>query len=270
MIFLTLVLYLCAVTTVLLTAHVPGFEFALKAMTKESGFFEWASVLLLFAIAATGLSALAVNSSAFQGRRRLALLLFSLLAFLGALEELSWGQHLVGFESAEIFKEHNLQQETNLHNFIPPAFFSSLIYTSVYTVFVFLPLGALLLTPLSKTLGQLEPWLPNLHTVLIVLFGASFQIYFYDDIGAKFDMATLLTALVLFLLVVSLRRKWSRWLLIHFCWVLGVTGLMMYSYKAFDFFNMQYEIREVFVVLATLVFMRQLIGKVMLEPARIT
>ncbi|MEW5757248.1 MAG: tetratricopeptide repeat protein [Pseudomonadota bacterium] len=33
------------------------------------------------------------------------------------LEEVSWGQRLFGFESPDLFKESNLQGETNLHNF---------------------------------------------------------------------------------------------------------------------------------------------------------
>lgn len=32
-------------------------------------------------------------------------------------EEISWGQRLIGFDTPLFFREHNLQQETNLHNF---------------------------------------------------------------------------------------------------------------------------------------------------------
>ncbi|NJC26131.1 hypothetical protein [Neolewinella antarctica] len=41
--------------------------------------------------------------------------------FIGG-EELSWGQHLIGWESSEYFIENNDQQETNLHNFFNEIF----------------------------------------------------------------------------------------------------------------------------------------------------
>jgi len=40
------------------------------------------------------------------------------LVILG--EEISWGQWLWRWESPEVFAQHNLQKETNLHNFAPP------------------------------------------------------------------------------------------------------------------------------------------------------
>jgi hypothetical protein len=39
--------------------------------------------------------------------------------FVGAAgEELSWGQHLMGFKAPEFFAQHNAQRETNVHNLI--------------------------------------------------------------------------------------------------------------------------------------------------------
>lgn len=48
-------------------------------------------------------------------------LFFSLLTvacFYVIMEEISWGQRLFGFTSPEFFQVHNLQRETNLHNFL--------------------------------------------------------------------------------------------------------------------------------------------------------
>jgi hypothetical protein len=53
------------------------------------------------------------RSDALRGRTWLFLGL--LLAF-GALEEISWGQRVFGWESPRWFMEHNAQHETNLHN----------------------------------------------------------------------------------------------------------------------------------------------------------
>ena len=36
--------------------------------------------------------------------------------FLGAGEEISWGQRILGIESPEFFQEHSHQNETNIHN----------------------------------------------------------------------------------------------------------------------------------------------------------
>lgn len=41
---------------------------------------------------------------------------FALAALFVALEEISYGQHLVGWESPQWFAERNAQRETNLHN----------------------------------------------------------------------------------------------------------------------------------------------------------
>lgn len=41
-----------------------------------------------------------------------------LFLFFAAGEEISWGQRIFGITTPEYFKEHNAQQETNLHNLI--------------------------------------------------------------------------------------------------------------------------------------------------------
>jgi hypothetical protein len=39
--------------------------------------------------------------------------------YIGAAgEELSWGQHFIGFGAPEFFRQHNAQHETNLHNLV--------------------------------------------------------------------------------------------------------------------------------------------------------
>jgi hypothetical protein len=44
--------------------------------------------------------------------------LLGVLYVLAAGEELSWGQHVLGFKAPEFFKSHNAQGETNLHNVV--------------------------------------------------------------------------------------------------------------------------------------------------------
>ena len=38
------------------------------------------------------------------------------VCFLVAMEEISWGQRIFGWESSEFFREYNVQDETNIHN----------------------------------------------------------------------------------------------------------------------------------------------------------
>lgn len=46
----------------------------------------------------------------------------AILIFLYLGEEISWGQQIFHWKSAEIFNDYNFQQETNVHNFLNPLF----------------------------------------------------------------------------------------------------------------------------------------------------
>jgi len=81
----------------------------------EHGLIETATALALLPAAAFGLVAAA------RWRRRrpgLALWLAAVtaVALLYCGEEVSWGQHWLGFDSPAVFAEHNRQGETNIHN----------------------------------------------------------------------------------------------------------------------------------------------------------
>ncbi len=49
-------------------------------------------------------------------RRRLVLLGLGLFFLVAFGEEVSWGQHLFGYRTPELFQRHNIQKEVNLHN----------------------------------------------------------------------------------------------------------------------------------------------------------
>ena len=229
-------------------------------MTQENGFFESVSVILLFGIFFYGTVVIYKHRRIFEKRVLVFIGAFALLALLAVMEEISWGQHLIHFQSGSYFLEHNIQKETNLHNFLDGNLFSSIIYTTVYTLLVFIPLFYKLVLNRYKRLAWLGYFNINPHTILTVLFGSSFQVYFYDDFGAIFDMATLLVALVLFGLFLWIKQS-SIMLKIHFAFVLLSTLIFMKHYEIFGFFNMQYEIREMFVVLAALLIFIELIQK---------
>lgn len=52
----------------------------------------------------------------FVKKKNIFFLLLGLLLFLGAGEELSWGQHIFKFKTPEKIRENNVQGELNLHN----------------------------------------------------------------------------------------------------------------------------------------------------------
>lgn len=101
-------------TAVALTA-VSRFEpDAYYALVQEDGAVEWGT-FWAFVLAAAAAAATAVSR---LRRRELpwwsaGLALFCLLV---ALEEISWGQRLLGYRPPSYFLEHNFQQELNVHN----------------------------------------------------------------------------------------------------------------------------------------------------------
>lgn len=63
-----------------------------------------------------------------------------LAVFLLLMEEISWGQHFIGWASPEVFRQ-NIQNETNIHNFYTNRF-EFLYYSLAFVCFVLLPIGA--------------------------------------------------------------------------------------------------------------------------------
>lgn len=97
----------------LLAANRPLFH----AMAAEDLALEWASALLIFT---GGLLFLAAAADGWKtGRNRIDLLLmlgFGGLFLLIAMEEISWGQRVIGFATPEAMAEANWQDEFNFHN----------------------------------------------------------------------------------------------------------------------------------------------------------
>ncbi|WP_461532398.1 hypothetical protein [Sinomicrobium sp.] len=73
-------------------------------------------------------------------------IIFAILFFFAAGEEISWGQRIFGLTSSEFFIEHNAQGETNLHNMvvgdtkINKLIFSQLLMVVMVTYLLVIPL----------------------------------------------------------------------------------------------------------------------------------
>ncbi len=250
-------MYLFTLLVVILTAESTTYSHLLQTMTQENGVFESLSVLWLFSIFIYGSLFLYKNKTIFKKPFILIVFTVSILALLAALEEISWGQHLFHFESSEYFLQSNLQKETNIHNFMNANIFSSIMYASIYILFVFIPLFYKIL---SKPIKYLRYFDINLHYILIILFASTLQVYFYNDFGVYADMSAHILALAFFAYVM-LKSKSTGLLKIHYFTVVMTTIIFMCQYQIFNFLNMQYEIREMFVTLAALLIFIAFIQK---------
>jgi len=250
-------LYLSAILTVYLSAHFESYKTLLAQMSYENSFFESVGTIFLFIGFLYGVYALAKYR--FEGLNRVIILIFTVLFFIASMEEISWGQQIFHFPTSKYFLEHNLQEETNLHNLIDGNLFSSVIYSSIYIFLIFLPL-IIKLFPTLKKIKLLEYFDFNPHIILIFLFGSAFQIYFYDDFGVLVDMITYFMALFLFgyFLIVT---KNSLNLKLHFLVVVLGAVISILSSSAYDFFNMQYEIREAFIELGVVLLFVEFIRR---------
>jgi hypothetical protein len=85
---------------------------------KEDGALEW---MTAWAFLAAGLIFARAAWLGNRNRKRSQwfLVCLAVVCVLVTLEEVSWGQRLLGFRAPVYFLEHNVQQEFNLHNLLP-------------------------------------------------------------------------------------------------------------------------------------------------------
>ena len=84
----------------------------------EDGLLEWLTALALGTIAGVLLVRLRARWRSLSRRQTVTLVGLAALAALGAGEELSWGQRLLGLATPAGLAEINRQGETNLHNLV--------------------------------------------------------------------------------------------------------------------------------------------------------
>ena len=62
----------------------------------------------------------------------------SVVWFLFAMEEISWGQRLIGWNSPDVFVNHNFKSETNLHNFMAESqIFAMVFFALMFSILFF-------------------------------------------------------------------------------------------------------------------------------------
>lgn len=83
------------------------------AATYEDFFGEWAQVFFFTAVFTLSLRFVFIKS-----KFRVFFVVLALASFYTLMEEISWGQRIFNITPSEFFVKHNLQKETNIHNFI--------------------------------------------------------------------------------------------------------------------------------------------------------
>jgi len=138
---------------------------------------ESSSLLFLFSAILLVFSSIRFKKNLFKplARRKIILLLIGIAGLFIFIygEEISWGQRLFGIEAPEFFEEHNIQAETNLHNFINPLFL--FIYPAV-GVGSFIILCLIWLFPYKKKTYLFNLFIPHpsLFYLVFILACTSF------------------------------------------------------------------------------------------------
>ncbi|MCQ0094132.1 hypothetical protein [Roseovarius sp. M141] len=165
---------LILIATVILGLANPSF-FTL-VFAAEDGPVEYATALFLL-VASIVLASHALSLWR-SGRRGAALftVVYALMFFMAAGEEVSWGQRIIGWESGEFFQQNNKQDETNLHNLmVGDVHLTKSLFGPVLTVCILLYLvGLPLIYPKGGRIAALAdrmavpvPWLKHAAIALV-------------------------------------------------------------------------------------------------------
>jgi len=87
-----------------------------RNIVREDHWAEYATALALLSSSLIISRRLLINWKAIRFSEKLGFLMMSLAMFVGFGEEISWGQRIFNLQSPDFFTDHNLQNETNIHN----------------------------------------------------------------------------------------------------------------------------------------------------------
>jgi len=138
--------------------------------------------------------------------------LLALFCLFGAGEEISWGQRIFNFDSPEIFKKYNSQQELGLHNLKFGDFkINKVIFSKTLTVLFLVYLGVM--TPLyrkgegaKKMIDKFAIPMPHNHHIMAYLVCA-FIVYVLVDSSKKGELMEFAGSYVFLLNIVFAYNK---------------------------------------------------------------
>ncbi len=109
--------------------------------------------------------------------------LFAIAAFFMAMEEISWGQRIFGFEQPEFFRKSNIQGEMNLHNFVETRHYYRYIELILFTGAIVLPILATLFKKLKDLCSYIG--IPIVHFRYWPFFILTISFFEYHSIVHK-------------------------------------------------------------------------------------
>lgn len=118
---------------------------AFQIWIREDGLAEWLTFveLSIMSIYSFTVSFSFEHCSETKAARR-AWLFLGLLLLFGAMEEISWGQRILGIKSPEWFMRHNRQLEINIHNLvIYGKNMNRLVFGKILTVLILIYIGVI-------------------------------------------------------------------------------------------------------------------------------
>lgn len=221
----------------------------LRAVTREDGPVEWATVLALLTLAVMVVRHMLAPPPALGKLYRAIAWGLVVVALLAAGEEISWGQRLFGFATGETMKALNHQQETNLHNLMPGELFNGLIVFALGIGFVLLPA-----IWRSKTASP-PLWLPSEEVSLLMLVALLVNHYVFRSLPEQVGIVVLLALLAWETGRAALAKNRAMLMAASAGWL---TAACLYHTRAIlRAANHQYEIRELLIVMLAIVWAEQ-------------
>lgn len=121
-----------------------------RILVREDGILETAQFIFYFL---TGwilfMTVLYMMSKPKQWILKSSLFLLSGMLLFISLEEISWGERILGYQNPDFFNVYNVQQEVSLHNLV-------YIQPLVHLIYIILGLSLGLVVPFLSKIGQLK------------------------------------------------------------------------------------------------------------------
>tara|TARA_R110002049_G_scaffold122998_5_gene278028 strand:- start:1724 stop:2737 length:1014 start_codon:yes stop_codon:yes gene_type:complete len=234
---------------VLLLIFDPG---TFNELSNEDSIVEWSSALFLFGASITFLVIWKKSNAYFSNITyyRWLLLLFSMAFFVLGMEEVSWFQREIGFDTPKAF-EGNLQNEFNLHNFA--THYSEIIYYNGSFVFlVLLPFIELIFPTFIKN-RYLKYLIPRPFIMVIGALFCSYNFVRWESIITQITFFS--SILILISLALFCTKKTEKNLVIFTVFLLIIQQIVFLNNGAnYEDPYVLKEFKEFFIPLGYLVF----------------
>lgn len=221
-------------------------------LSKEDYPVEWCSALLLFAssyvFAYSSIKKIGYLST--SKITRWSFFLIAIAFFIIAMEEISWFQRVLGFETPEAFN-NNIQDEFNLHNFSTDLA-ENLYYFGAFTLLIIMPFIALIKPGYFKS-TYFKLMIPRPFIIVIASIAFSYNFDMWNSVITQTTF--FLTVLILFALVYFSKKRDDK-IIISFYGIILIIQQIIFLNKPLNY-DRGWEIteyKEFFIPLALFIF----------------